>query len=129
MQRQKQLLVVVDQEYKVKVSVVIDNPKEEVKGGYEADVQFIFKEKEDSIAIGFDGIKEDKTTGKKYVYVVDSNNKVSKKYITIGIESEYYVEIIEGLEQEERYVLNPPESLVEGDLVSQGSSGKTSANQ
>lgn len=119
----------VDQEYKVKVSVVIDNPKEEVKVGYEADVQFIFKEKEDSIAIGFDGIKEDKTTGKKYVYVVDSTNKVSKKYITVGIESEYYVEIIEGLEQEERYVLNPPESLIEGDLVSQGSSGETSANQ
>ena len=60
---------------------------------------------------------------------MDSTNKVSKKYITIGIESEYYVEIIEGLEQEERYVLNPPESLVEGDFVSQGSSGKTSANQ
>jgi len=118
-----------DQEYKVKVSVVIDNPKEEVKGGYEADVQFIFKEKEDCIAIGFDGIKEDKATKQKYVYVVNSDNKVSKKYITIGIESEYYVEIIEGLEQEERYVLNPPESLLEGDLVSQGSSGKTSAKQ
>ena len=118
-----------DQEYKVKVSVVIDNPKEEVKGGYEADVQFIFKEKEDCLAIGFDGIKEDKSTKQKYIYVVDSNNKVSKRYITIGIESEYYAEIIEGLEQEERYVLNPPESLLEGELVSQGSSGITSAKQ
>ena len=118
-----------DQEYKVKVSVVIDNPKEEVKGGYEADVQFIFKEKKDCIAIGFEGMKEDKATKQKYVYVVDSNNRVSQKYITFGIESEYYVEIIEGLEQEERYVLNPPESLLEGDLVSQGSSGRTSAKQ
>lgn len=118
-----------DQEHKVKVSVVIDNPEEEVKGGYEADVQFIFKEKEDCIAIGFDGIKEDKLTKQKYIYVVDSTNKVSKKYISVGIESEYYVEIVDGLEQEERYVLNPPESLAEGDLVSQGSSSKTSANQ
>lgn len=118
-----------DQEYKVKVSVVIDSPKEDVKVGYEADVQFIFQQKEDSIAIGFDGIKEDKSTGKKYVYIVDSNNKVSKKYINTGIESEYYVEVTEGLEENGSYVLNPPESLVEGDLVVQGISSKTSANQ
>ncbi|AWK51697.1 hypothetical protein DIC82_12020 [Clostridium beijerinckii] len=118
-----------NQEYKVKVSVVIDDPKEEIKSGYEADVQFIFKEKEDCIVVGFDGIKEDKETKQKYVYVINSNNKVSKKYINVGIESEYYVEIIEGLEQEEKYVLNPPESLIEGDLVSAGSSNKTSANQ
>jgi len=118
-----------DQEYKVKVSVVIDDPKEEIKSGYEADVQFIFKEKEDCIVVGFDGIKEDKETKQKYVYAIDSNNKVSKKYINVGIESEYYVEVIEGLEQEEKYVLNPPESLIEGDLVSEGSSSKTSANQ
>ena len=117
------------EEYKVKVSVVIDSPKDEVKAGYEADVQFIFKEKEDSIAIGFDGIKEDKSTSEKYVYVVDSNNKISKKYIKTGIESEYYVEVTEGLEENENYVLNPPESLVEGDLVTQGTSSKTSANQ
>jgi len=117
-----------NQEYKVKISVVIDNPKEEVKSGYETDVQFIFKEKDESIAIGFDGIKEDKTTGQKYVYVVNSNNIVSKKYINVGIESEYYVEITEGLGEGESYVLNPPESLIEGDLVSQGSSSKTSAN-
>ena len=117
------------EEYKVKVSVVIDNPKDEVKAGYEADVQFIFKEKEDSIAIGFDGIKEDKSTSEKYVYVVDSNNKISKKYIKTGIESEYYVEVTEGLEENENYVLNPPESLLEGDLVMQGASSKTSANQ
>ena len=118
-----------DQEYKVKVSVVIDSPKEEVKAGYEADVQFIFQQKEDSIAIGFDGIKEDKSTGKKYVYVVDSDNKILKKYINTGIESEYYVEITEGLEENESYILNPPESLVEGDLVIQGISSKTSGNQ
>jgi len=117
-----------NQEYKVKISVVIDNPKEEVKSGYEADVQFIFKEKDESIAVGFDGIKEDKATGKKYVYVVNSNNIVSKKYINVGIESEYYVEITDGLGEGESYVLNPPESLIEGDLVSQGSSSKTSTN-
>lgn len=118
-----------DEEYKVKVSVVIDNPKEEVKAGYETDVKFIFKEKDNSLTIGFDGIKEDKATGEKYVFVVDNNSIISKRYIKTGIESEYYVEITEGLEENERYILNPPESLAEGDVVVQGVSGKTSANQ
>lgn len=118
-----------DDEYKVKVSVVLDDPKEEVKAGYEADVQFIFQEKDNCIAIGFDGIKEDKATGEKYVFVMDASNKISKRYIKTGIESEYYLEITEGLEENESYVLNPPESLVEGDLVVQGTSSKTSASQ
>lgn len=118
-----------DEEYKVKVSVVIDDPKEDVKAGYESDVQFIFKEKDNCITIGFDGIKEDKTTGQKYVFVVGADNKISKRYIKTGIESEYYVEVTEGLEENESYILNPPESLLEGDLVVQGVSSKTSANQ
>lgn len=116
-------------EYKVNVSVVIDDPKEEIKAGYESDVQFIFKEKDNCITVGFDGIKEDKKTGEKYVYVVGDDNKVSKRYIKTGIESEYYVEITEGLEEGENYILNPPESILEGDLVIQGISSKTSASQ
>lgn len=117
------------EEYSVNVSVVIDDPKEEIKAGYESDVQFIFKEKDNCITVGFDGIKEDKKTGEKYVFVVGNDNKVSKRYIKTGIESEYYVEITEGLEENENYILNPPESILEGDLVIQGTSGKTSASQ
>ncbi|WP_160687244.1 biotin/lipoyl-binding protein [Clostridium sp. C2-6-12] len=118
-----------DDEYKVKVSVIINDPKEEVKAGYESDVQFVFKEKNNCIAIGFDGIKEDKATNQRYVFVVGADNKISKRYIKTGIESEYYVEITEGLEENESYILNPPESLAEGDIVIQGVSSKTSANQ
>lgn len=118
-----------DEEYKVKVSVVIDDPKEDIKAGYESDVQFIFKEKGDCITVGFDGIKQDMNTGQKYVFVVGDDNKVLKRYIKTGIESEYYVEITEGLEENENYILNPPESISEGELVVQGTSGKTSANQ
>lgn len=117
------------EEYKVQVSVVIDDPKEEIKAGYESDVQFIFIKKSNCITVGFDGIKEDKKTSEKYVFVVGNDNKVSKRYIKTGIEGEYYVEITEGLEEDEEYILNPPESILEGDLVVQGTSSKTSASQ
>lgn len=118
-----------DDEFKVKVSVTIDEPKEEVKSGYEAEVEFIFKESNNSLAVRFDGVKDDKTTGNKYVYVVDSNNNVSRRAINTGIESEYYVEITNGLEEGDKYILNPPESLEDGDLVVEGVSGNTSANK
>lgn len=118
-----------DDEYKVKVSVVIDEPKEEVKSGYEAEVEFIFKESNSSLAVRFDGVKEDKATGEKYVYAVDYNNNTWKRKIETGIESEYYTEITSGLEEGDKYVLNPPESLVDGDLVIEGASGNTSANE
>ncbi|WP_459481698.1 efflux RND transporter periplasmic adaptor subunit [Clostridium saccharoperbutylacetonicum] len=117
-----------NQENKVKITVIIDNPTYEIKAGYEADVQFIFKEKEDSIAIGFDGIKENKTSGEKYVYFVNPDNKIFQRSIKTGIQGDYYVEITDGLELNDKYVLNPPENLMDGDLVSIGSSAKTAAS-
>ena len=117
-----------NQDSKVKVTVTIDDPGEEIKSGYEADVEFIFNEKKDSLAVRFDGIKEDKEKGQKFIFAVDPNNKVTKKYINIGIESEYYAEVTDGIDENEEYVLNPPENLKEGDLVIQGSSAKTSSN-
>lgn len=117
-----------NQENKVKITAIIDNPTDEIKAGYEADVQFIFKEKDDSIGIGFDGIKENKTSGEKYVYFVNPDNKISKRSIKTGIQGDYYVEITDGLELNDKYVLNPPENLMDGDLVSIGSSAKTATS-
>ena len=106
-----------DQEFKVNVKVTFDNADALIKAGYEGSADIVLNEKPSSIAIGFDGVKEDRAAKKKYVYVVDGN-KVSKKYIKTGLESEYDVEVLEGLEEGEIYVINPPEKLKEGDLVS-----------
>lgn len=108
-----------DQDYKVNVEVTMDNSDDNVKAGYEADLEIIISEKNSVLSIGFDGIKEEKSTGKKYVYIVNSKNKVEKRYVKTGIETDYDVEIIEGLKAGDRYVVNPPETLHAGDIVAE----------
>lgn len=106
-----------DQEFKVGVKVTFNSTDGIIKAGYEGSAEIILNEKPSSIAVGFEGIKEDRAAKKKYVYVLNGN-KVSKKYIKTGLESEYDIEVLEGLKEGESYVINPPEKLKEGDVVS-----------
>nr|WP_281395975.1 HlyD family efflux transporter periplasmic adaptor subunit [Clostridium aciditolerans] len=108
-----------DQDYKVNIKVTMDNPDENVKAGYEADSEIIISQKDSALAVGFDGIKEEKSTGKKYVYLVNSSNKVEKKYIKAGLETDYDVEVIDGLKDGDKYIVNPPETIHEGDVVAE----------
>ncbi|WP_027623904.1 efflux RND transporter periplasmic adaptor subunit [Clostridium lundense] len=107
-----------NQEFKINVKVTINDSDDKIRAGYEGDAEIVLNEKNSSLSIGFDGIKEDRAKKEKYVYVVDGNNKVSKKYIKNGLETEYDVEVLEGLKEGEKYVINPPENLKEGDIVS-----------
>lgn len=107
-----------NQEFKINVKITLNNSDDKIKAGYEGDAEIILNERASSLAIGFDGIKEDRVKNQKYVYVVDANNKVSKRYIKSGLETEYDVEVLEGLKEGEKYVINPPENLKEGDIVS-----------
>ncbi|MTK13583.1 MAG: biotin/lipoyl-binding protein [Clostridiaceae bacterium] len=108
-----------DQDYKVNIKVTMDNPDENVKAGYEADSEIVISQKDSALAVGFDGIKEEKSTGKKYVYLVNSSNKVEKKYIKAGLETDYDVEVIDGLKDGDKYIVNPPETIHEGDIVAE----------
>ncbi|MBV1822130.1 efflux RND transporter periplasmic adaptor subunit, partial [Coprococcus sp. MSK.21.13] len=100
-----------NEENKLNIKVNIDKPDNKVKAGYEADLEIILKEKNGSLAIGFDAIRQDKKGGKKYIYVVDNGNVVKKKEVKTGLETEYDVEILSGLKEGEKYVVNPPENL------------------
>ncbi|MBU5269935.1 HlyD family efflux transporter periplasmic adaptor subunit [Clostridium cochlearium] len=106
-----------NEENKLNIKVNIDKPDNKVKAGYEADLEIILKEKNGSLAIGFDAIRQDKKGGKKYIYVVDNGNVVKKKEVKTGLETEYDVEILSGLKEGEKYVVNPPENLKDGEKI------------
>lgn len=99
---------------KVKIEVTISNPDENIKAGYEADASIIFEEKKNIIAVNFESIKEDAKG--KYIFVVE-NNKAVKRYVKTGLESEFDVEIVEGLNEGDMYIKNPPDKLKENDMV------------
>lgn len=102
-------------EAKVAVEVVISNPDDKIKVGYEADVEIILMETKGAIAITFEALQKDKD-GNSFVYVVE-NNRAVKRLIKTGTETEFDIQVIDGLRENESYIKNPPASLKEGDRV------------
>jgi RND family efflux transporter MFP subunit len=102
-------------EAKVEVEVVISNPDDKIKVGYEADVEIILMETKNAISINFEALQKDKD-GNSFVYVVE-NNRAVKRLIKTGTETEFDIQVIEGLKENESYIKNPPASLKEGDRV------------
>ncbi len=67
--------------------------------GMAAEVNLVTARKSQVLAVPFLAINQEGT--KTYVNVFDQNNKTSKRYVTPGIEDDQYVEIIQGLNEEE----------------------------
>ncbi len=104
-----------NQEAKIKVEVTISNPDDKIKVGYEADVDIVLLEAKEAIAISFEALEKD-NEGKSFIYVIQ-NNKAKKRYVKIGMETEFDMQVIEGLKENETYIKNPPAALKEGDKV------------
>lgn len=102
-------------EAKVEIEVEISNPDDKIKVGYEADVDIILLETKDTISINFEALQTDKE-GNSFVYIVE-NNRASKRLIKTGTETEFDIQVIEGLKENESYIKNPPIALKEGDRV------------
>ena len=103
-----------DQDAKVTVKVTITNPDENIKVGYEADAEIITVERLDALRVNFEAVQIEAESGKAYVYVVDSGNRVEKRYIETGLETEYDIEVVDGLVEGERYVADPNKDIVDG---------------
>lgn len=104
-----------NQESKVKVEISIDNPDNDIKVGYEVDAEIILRQKPATFSVSFEAIKTEKD-GKKYVFVIE-NGIAKKKYIETGLETDFDIEIVKGLNQGEQYISNPTDDLKEGDAV------------
>lgn len=79
---------------KVPVTVMIDKPDEQVYIGIEADVDIIVNQKNAVQVLSMKGIYSDDQG--EYCYVI-RDGKVARQNVTVGIESENQVEILEGL--------------------------------
>lgn len=106
-----------DQDPKVNVKVSITNPDENIKVGYEADAEIMLEDKMNALQLGFEAIQIEAGTGKKYVYAVDSKNKVRKTYIETGIETDYNIEVLSGLTEGQKCISNPAKTITDGITV------------
>ncbi|MDF2530970.1 MAG: HlyD family efflux transporter periplasmic adaptor subunit [Clostridia bacterium] len=104
-----------NKEAKVEIEVVLSNPDDQIKVGYEADIEIILMETKEALAVNLEAIQKDKN-GAAYVYVVE-NNRAVKRIVKTGTETEFDIQILEGLKVDEAYIKNPPAALKEGDRV------------
>lgn len=104
-----------NKETKVNMEMTIDNPDKDIKVGYEADADIILGQKNGVINVSFDDVKQDDKG--RYVFVVQ-DGKAAKRYIKTGLETDFDVEVTEGLKVGEKYISSPDETLKEGDMVS-----------
>lgn len=106
-----------EQEFNVDVDIIINNVDNNIKSGYEADVDVIVGEKDGVLSIPFDSVIIDKKNDKNFVLVLDKNNKVLKKSVKLGMETDYDVEVLSGIKEGEKCIINPPEDIKEGETV------------
>lgn len=96
---------------KVNIKIIIDNPDEDIKIGYEVEVKIDLSIKLEAVVVDFESIIQD-NDGKKYIYFVE-NNIARRRVVSTGIETSFEVEITEGIIEGDRYVVNPPPEMQE----------------
>lgn len=105
------------QETVVEVSIEPLDGKDLLKPGLNVDCEIITQKKENIIVSEFNVFLEDKNRS-QYAMVVDEETMtVRKQYVTLGIYSDMLVEIIDGLKEGDKVVIDPQPSLEDGDRV------------
>jgi len=106
-----------DQDPKVTVDVTIQDPDDTLRVGFEADVEVFLDDKEAALTVAVDAVRSEPGTGRRFVFVVADDNRVSRVFIRTGIESADTVEVLAGLAEGQDCVGDPDDSIAEGMTV------------
>jgi membrane fusion protein (multidrug efflux system) len=99
----------------MKVEVSFPNPRSYLRPGQFARVRAIVDERENAVLVPQRAIQE--LQGAKTVYVVDAQNKVSVRTVSLGSKSENYVVVLEGLTPGERVIVDGMQKVRPGSQV------------
>ncbi len=93
--------------------VILDNPDDEIFIGVSAKVYIFVGSAEQAFVIPYAALCSD--IDGDYVYVVNENNIIERKDITIGIFSNEYYEVLEGLKEGDKVIRNVTKDMKPGD--------------
>lgn len=102
-------------ESKVSIEITIKKADSDFKVGYEADASIMTARKDNVVSVSFDTIKQD-ANGKNYVFVY-RNGKAVKAYLKTGMETDFDVEVIDGIKAGDKIITSPTDSLKDGQPV------------
>ncbi|MBU5592915.1 HlyD family efflux transporter periplasmic adaptor subunit [Clostridium sp. MSJ-4] len=94
---------------------------EGIKPEFDTDVEILLAKKESVLKVPTESIKSDKE-GKNYVYLLMGNKAVERE-VSLGLQSDIDVEIVEGVNEGEKVILNPTGIIQDGTLVEEAQSG------
>lgn len=97
----------------VKGRIILENPDENVYIGVSAKVYVFVGEAKDSVVIPYTALNTD--VDGDFVYVVNEENKVERRAVTVGIVSDEYYQVIEGVQTGDKVIENVDESIKEGE--------------
>lgn len=84
--------------------------------GLTATVNIVLERRPDALTIPTEAIVNERG-GEATVFLVTDHNKLEQRTVKIGVRGEDYVEIIEGLREDERVALNPVSTWTAGEEV------------
>lgn len=98
------------------VEGIIENSDSALKVDFDAEVSILLDEKHDVKAIPTEAIKAER--GKIYKVFVVEDGVAKEKEVFLGVQGEESVEIVSGLEEGEKVILNPTSNISDGVKVS-----------
>ena len=97
----------------VQGKISINNPDENLFIGVSAKVYIFVGKSEQTFGVPYEALNTD--IKGDYVYVVDKDNKIMRKDVTIGIYSDEYYEVTEGIEEGDKVIRNVTKNMKPGD--------------
>ena len=93
--------------------ISIDNPDENLFVGVSAKVYIFVGKSEGTYGVPYEALNTD--IKGDFVYVVDNDNKIQRKDVQIGIYSDEYYEIIDGVEEGDKVIREVTKNMKPGD--------------
>lgn len=97
------------------VQIIVDNSADEFRAGMSAEVKLTIEKEASTVTIPKKAIFED--GGKKYIYLVNADNKTVKTEVTTGILTEKSAEIKSGVNKDDTVVIGGLNLISDGTLV------------
>ncbi|WP_180964130.1 efflux RND transporter periplasmic adaptor subunit [Haloimpatiens massiliensis] len=111
----KEEVSAVGKETSLGVYLDILDKSDNLKVGFDVDVDILVEKTQEALKVPTEAIKLDKK-GNSFVYVV-KDGKAEERKVKVGIQSDTQTEILSGLKEGEKVILNPNESIKNGVLV------------
>lgn len=86
-----------------RIEVMLDNYPSELKSGLTANLEIVAGKKDNVLAIPYVAVRND--NNKNYIKVLTGNGSIEEREVTLGLQGETKVEIIEGLNKGEKVII------------------------